>query len=303
MNWINTFEIICYLLTVLLLGDIAKQRNRVELRLFLAATMAGFILEILAVRATDIYHYSNDYFLSIGAPPNQFPVFGGLMWGALAVCGFRIARKFSSIRFEISLFTGWLVVSMDLLLDVAAIRLNGGFWIWDGRVLSWDINHHVFMSVIWVNFLGYLFETPAVVYLTLRLKKLSEKSRLMAILAVLGAGLGAVITVGVGSSLSLLLNKISDEWFAFVAFLVLWMAILVKLVAQIAKRWHTLTLRVNQDFVLGIFWAVIYGYCLVALWSLGAFHTNIAYALLAVFIALATLLLSLVSTNAYAESD
>lgn len=77
-------------MTVLLLGDIAKQRNRVELHLFLAATLEGFILEILAVRATDIYHYSNDYFLSIGAPPNQFPVFGG-MWGALAVCGFRIA--------------------------------------------------------------------------------------------------------------------------------------------------------------------------------------------------------------------
>ncbi|MDY6076708.1 hypothetical protein [Mobiluncus sp.] len=179
----------------------------------------------------------------------------------------------------------------------------GGFWIWDGRVLSWDINHHVFMSVIWVNFLGYLFETPAVVYLTLRLNKLAEKSRLMAILALLGAGLGAVITVGVGSSLSLLLNKNSDEWFAVVAFLVLWAAILVKLLAQIAKRWHTLTLRANHDFVLGFFWAVIYGYCLVALWSLGAFHTNIVYALFAAFIALATLLMSFVSTNAYTESD
>ncbi len=44
MNWINAFEIICYLLTVLLLGDIAKHRNRVELRLFFAATLAGFIL-------------------------------------------------------------------------------------------------------------------------------------------------------------------------------------------------------------------------------------------------------------------
>ena len=98
------------------------------------------------------------------------------------------------------------------------------------------------------------------------------------------------------SSLSLLLNKISDEWFAVVAFLVLWIAILVKMVTQIAKRWHTFTLRGNHDFVLGIFWAVIYGYCLVALWSLGAFHTNIAYALLAVFIALATLLMSFVST-------
>lgn len=303
MNWINTFEIICYLLTVLLLGDIAKLRNRVELRLFLAATLAGFILEILAVRATDIYHYSNDYFLSIGAPPNQFPVFGGLMWGALAVCGFRIARKFSGSSFEISLFTGWLVVSMDLLLDVAAIRLNGGFWTWDGRVISWDINHHVFMSVIWVNFLGYLFETPAVVYLTLRLNKLAEKSRLMAILTVLGAGLGAVITVGVGSSLSLLLNKISDEWLAVVAFLVLWTAILGKLVAQIARHWQTLTLRGNRDFVLVVFWAVIYGYCLAALWALGVFHTNIAYGLLAVFVALATLLMSFVSTNAYAESD
>ena len=25
--------------------------------------------------------------------------------------------------------TGWLIASMDLLLDVAAIRLDGGFWV------------------------------------------------------------------------------------------------------------------------------------------------------------------------------
>ncbi len=54
MNWINAFEILCYVITALLLWDIIRKNSRKELRLFLSAVLAGFILELLAVRVTGI---------------------------------------------------------------------------------------------------------------------------------------------------------------------------------------------------------------------------------------------------------
>ena len=54
VNWINSFEIICYLLTALLVTDIVRKKNWDELSLFFSAALAGFALELLAVRLTGI---------------------------------------------------------------------------------------------------------------------------------------------------------------------------------------------------------------------------------------------------------
>lgn len=168
MNWINAFELICYFIVFVLIVDILKEKNYRELELLISGALAGFALELLAVRFTGIYHYSKDFYISIGFAPYQFPFFGGLMWGGITVCAFRIAEKFPLDKIMKALLTGWLIVTMDLLLDVVAIRLNGGFWVWEGRAITLDINHHMFMSVIWVNFLGYMFEVPAIVYMSLK---------------------------------------------------------------------------------------------------------------------------------------
>lgn len=79
MNWINSFEIICYFIVAILLIDILKNKNYRELGLLISGAIAGFSLELLAVRLTDIYHYSNDFYISIGFVPYQFPFFGGLI--------------------------------------------------------------------------------------------------------------------------------------------------------------------------------------------------------------------------------
>ena len=85
MNWINAFELICYAITLLFLIDIIRKKSRNEFWLFISAAIAGFALELLAVRVTDIYHYSQEFYISIGFRPYQFPFFGGLMWGGLTV--------------------------------------------------------------------------------------------------------------------------------------------------------------------------------------------------------------------------
>ena len=294
MNWINTFEILCYGITAILLADVVRKKSWEELRLFLSAALAGFILELLAVRVTGIYHYSPDYYISIGFAPYQFPFFGGLMWGGLTVCALRIAKKFGFGRLMTALVTGWLIVSMDILLDVAAIRLSGGFWVWDGREITLDVTHHMFMSVIWVHFLGYLFETPAVVLLTLLSRNREEGSLGRKALLTVGIGLAGVAIVGAASGLSLLLNGVTDEWFACIAFLLLWGFILARMLAQIIRGRSRLRFRGRQDWVLLLFWTAMYGYCLAALWSLEIPQTVPWYGALGAILAAGTLLLSMV---------
>ena len=61
MNWINGFEIMCYVLTAMFLADIIRRINWREFWLFLSAAFAGFALELLAVRVTDIDHDSQGF--------------------------------------------------------------------------------------------------------------------------------------------------------------------------------------------------------------------------------------------------
>lgn len=297
MNWINTFEIICYLITLLLLIDIFRKKKLQELYLFISGAIAGFALELLAVRITGIYHYSKAYFISVGMEPFQFPFFGGLMWGGIAVCGLRIAEKFEVSKLMKALITGWLVVSFDILLDVAAIRLDGGFWVWEGRPITLEINHHMFMSVIWVNFLGYLFETPSIVYLTLRFQKKSEKPALRNFIIAILIGFAGVIIVGIASWISLELDKLTDEWFSCIGFILVWCAIFWQILHYIFKQKEKLSFKGQKDWTLLIFWTSIYVYCFFALLQLGIIQDMPIYGVFAIFPIAGTLILCLLNMN------
>lgn len=72
MGWINSFELICYFIVTMLIYDIFKRKNYRELGLLISGALAGFALELLAVRLTDIYYYSDDFFISIGLDPTSF---------------------------------------------------------------------------------------------------------------------------------------------------------------------------------------------------------------------------------------
>ena len=270
MNWINTFELLCYAITVMFLWDVIRKKNRRELWLFISAAIAGFALELLAVRVTDIYHYSPDFYISIGFKPYQFPFFGGLMWGGLTVYGLRIARRLKLNDFLTALVTGWLIVTMDILLDVAAIRLDGGFWVWDGREITLEITHHMFMSVIWVNFLGYMFETPAMVYFSLKTAAKRDQMPLWKqLLAAVGIGICGVAFVGAASGISLLLNAVTDEWFACIAFVLLWCFVSVMVIRRCIGAGARISSAKYQEVPTLIYWTAMYGFSIAALIHLG----------------------------------
>lgn len=254
MNRINGFELLCYGITGMLLADVTIHKRWSEWRLFCSAALAGFILELLAVRVTGIYHYSPDFFIDLGFEPYQFPFFGGLMWGGLTVCGLRLTRKLDFGKLMTALCTGWLIVSMDMLLDVAAIRLDGGFWVWEGRPITLDVNHHMFMSVIWVNFLGYLFETPAVVYFFLKAEeKAFCRSKGKLIFQTILISFGGVAVVGAASGLSLFLNGMTYEWFACVAFLLLWILILAGMIYYAVRKKLSFKFSIRKNGITLVF--------------------------------------------------
>lgn len=294
MNWINTFEILCYIIVAILFVDILKNKNYKELSILISGCLAGFALELLAVRFTSIYHYSNDFYLSIGIVPYQFPLFGGLMWGAITVCALRIALKFDFDKLMTALLTGFLIVSMDLLLDVIAIRLDGGFWIWEGRVVDLTINHHTFMSVLWVNFLGYIFEVPAIVYMSLTYFENIQYKNHFNLLKALIIGFFGVVFVSLASAISLFFNKITDEWFSFVAFVILYIFIFIRFDKAIISSKNNLTFKGNKDYPLIIFWVVIYTYCICGLIKLEILQTKLIYGIFSILLAVGTIILSLV---------
>ncbi|KGF07426.1 membrane protein [Tissierellia bacterium S7-1-4] len=293
MNWINGFELMCYFIVLILVADILKKKNYNELGLLISGALAGFSLELLAVRFTGIYHYSKDFFISIGFEPYQFPLFGGLMWGGITVCALRIAKKFSLGNLMTALLSGWLIVSMDLLLDVAAIRLNGGFWVWEGRPITLDITHNMFMSVIWVNFLGYMFEVPAIVYMTLKSWKKNGESNVNVLKSLL-IGVGGVLFVGIASAVALFLNKITDEWFSSIAFVLLWLFIFVKLIMTLIAKREKIILKSKKDPSLLIFWFSMYAYCIAALFKLKIFAALPLYGIFAFILFILTMALALI---------
>ena len=298
MNWINAFELLCYAITLVFLIDIIRKKNREEFWLFVSAAFAGFALELLAVRVTDIYHYSKDFYISIGIKPYQFPFFGGLMWGGLTVYALRIARRLNLPPFLTALAGGWLIVTMDLFLDVAAIRLNGGFWVWDGREISLDITHHMFMSVIWVNFLGYMFETPAMIFISLR----TEKKRAglpwwKQLPAAIGIGVTGVAFVGAASGISLMLNSVTDEWFACVAFVFLWIAVLTVILHTVVKSRMRLQQPAKWDLPVLLYWMAMYGFCIAALIHLGIAAEKPLYFIVGILLGLGTLTLSVMKPD------
>lgn len=294
MNWINSFEMLCYFIVGILLFNIFKNKNYKALGLLISGALAGFSLELLAVRLTDIYHYSVDFFISIGFRPYQFPFFGGLMWGGITVCALRLSRKFSLNNLMTALLAGWLIVSMDLLLDVVAIRLDGGFWVWDGRPINLEINHHMFMSVIWVNFLGYMFEVPVIIYMTLKAyEKDSDQSRVKIGKSFL-IGLGGVAFVGICSYISLFLDKITDEWFSFIAFGILWTYIFIKLLTYLIKNRNMIRISKNKDYPLLLFWFAMYAYCISGLVKLEIIQARPLYGIFAIFLFILTIFLGLI---------
>ena len=270
MNWLNGFELMCYLIVALMLVDLIRKRDIDNLFLFGSAALVGFFMELAAVAVTDIYLYNQGFWLNLGFAPKQFPVFGGFMWGGLTVYGLRLAEKLKFSRVLTALSAGFFIVTMDILLDVAAIRLDGGFWTWVGMPIENTVTPSAFLSVIWVNFLGYMIETPTVVLLTLKKRdKVNKNDLKMQTLGMFAISGLAILITAAGSLVALGLNSLTADYFSCIVFSALWLFMAAKMLLQVFKvKLSPLKIK-KWDFPMLIFWAAMYIYCLLAVWYLG----------------------------------
>ena len=292
MNWINSFELMCYVIVVILLVDLVRKRDYHALFTFGSAALVGFFMELAAVAVTDIYYYSEDFWISLGRAPYQFPFFGGLMWGGLTVCAIKLAGKLGYGKGITALAAGLLIVTMDLFLDVVAIRLDGGFWTWVGNPINLEISQHTFFSVIWVNFWGYMIETPTVVYLTLKKnERVRERDFKKQVPAMFLIALAAIVVTAVGSLLALLLNLLTDDWFACIAFSVLWLTLIGVVAVHMGKSRPGFVKFGAWDPTILVFWTAMYAYCLAAMVHLELHKLCPVFFLFGIVFMLATMLL------------
>jgi hypothetical protein len=73
--------------------------------------------------------------------------------------------------------------------------------------------------------------------------------------------LGGIAFVGACSGISLGLNAVTDEWFAFIAFLLVWGFVLVRILIQYFR--HHLTGK--REFLAVFFFTAMYAYCFAAI--------------------------------------
>ena len=105
-------------------------------------------------------------------------------------------------------------------------------------------------------------------------------------------GVGGVVFVSVMSLISLYLNKVSDEWFSFVAFLLIWIFVLAKLIAVLISEKDNISFSQKKDWTLIIFWFAMYSYCIAGLFKLGIIKALPLYGVFAFIIFILTLALA-----------
>jgi hypothetical protein len=85
------------------------------------------------------------------------------------------------------------------------------------------------------------------------------------LLASIGIGAAGIAFVGAASGISLLLNSVTDEWFACIAFVILWIYVLIVLVRAVVRNRLRLQKPKEWDLPVLIYWIAMYGFCIAAL--------------------------------------
>ncbi len=156
-NWILGFEIPVVLLFLFTVGMLIKGKDFSRLSDLITAFVFGITLEYLNMAITKGYHYHTEFLLQFGNPPTNVPIVIGLAWGMLLLTAHDVSRRLK-LPLQIRIFfEAAFVVSTDIILDVIAIRLEGGFWVWDTVSTDLTITSTSFFGVGWMNFIGWYF--------------------------------------------------------------------------------------------------------------------------------------------------
>jgi hypothetical protein len=164
--WIIFFEIsnLVFFIGFLIFLIIKKSYRQIS-TLFLGA-LFGVTLEFINVAVFPVYTYNSGFLIQVGGV-NNIPIVIGLAWGMLLTSAREITRNYSIPKGLKALFETIFVVSVDLFLDVVAVRLDGGFWTWSKIPLTTEITYESLIGIPWGNYFGWfcvIFYSSLVLY-------------------------------------------------------------------------------------------------------------------------------------------
>ncbi len=155
--WIQIFEVMIITIYAIAIGLLIKSRDYTRIGELINGTIFGVMLEYTNIIFFEGYLYNHGFWLHVGAVPNNVPLVIGLAWGLLGICTRAIADRFDFPVIVSLLFATILAVTFDLFLDVVAVRLEGGFWVWSGFPEAWDITNIGLYGVPFGNYIGWFF--------------------------------------------------------------------------------------------------------------------------------------------------
>lgn len=125
------------------------------MELFSIATFA-LILEYLSIKTYDAYQYSPDFILQFGRRPDNVPIVIALAWAIIIGTSMKISDSTKIHQKARPYLDTLLALTIDLSMDVIAIRIEKGLWNWKIE-LSNTISFDSFIGVRYGNFIGWFF--------------------------------------------------------------------------------------------------------------------------------------------------
>ncbi|UYP45458.1 hypothetical protein NEF87_001743 [Candidatus Lokiarchaeum ossiferum] len=153
--WTSFFELSVLLYFSIEVILLIQKKKYLQFSTLITGAIFGVVLEFVNVFLTQAYTYSQEFILQVGIFPNNIPLVIGLAWGILLETSHQISECFNLPIFIRTLFESVFVVSVDLFLDVVAIRLDGGFWIWTDEPIVSTITTTSLLGIGYGNFYGW----------------------------------------------------------------------------------------------------------------------------------------------------
>ena len=130
-----------------------RKYRRTVMELFSIAVFA-MSLEYLSIKTFDAYQYSPDFILQFGHQPDNVPIVIALAWAIIIGVSMKISDS-TKINVKARPYLDTLLaLTIDLSMDVIAIRIEQGLWNWKIE-LSNTISFDSFIGVRYGNFIGW----------------------------------------------------------------------------------------------------------------------------------------------------
>jgi hypothetical protein len=180
--WTGSFELLTFGLFFGIVAYLISVKDFRKILEMMSGVLFGVVLEFVNVFVFGGYHYNEDFLVQIGAPPVNIPIVIGIGWGIILYAILEISDRFTMPGGYRILLAALLGLSIDLSMDVIAIRLDEGFWVWHNIVVDNQVSFEGVLGVAWGNYYGW-FSVLFIINMLIRIerKKIADDNHILLI--------------------------------------------------------------------------------------------------------------------------